>query len=116
MKKLYETNDFGTNTIYGSENDFVDVQSTTLEKIFDENNISNCDFLKMDCEGAEYEILFNLPEKIFKKINKICLEYHDMKELDHSINDLITKLKSHKFEIEVFPTSEQYGIIFAKRN
>jgi FkbM family methyltransferase len=116
IRKLYQTNDFGTNNIYGSKNDSIDVQSITLEKIFDENKISNCSFLKMDCEGAEYEILLNLPESFFTKINKICLEYHNMTELNHNVNDLIKKLKSYKFIIEIFPTSEQYGILFAQRD
>lgn len=115
-RKLYQTNDFGTNTIYGSKNDAVDVQSTTLEKIFNENNLSNCDLLKMDCEGAEYEILLNLSDTIFKKINKICLEYHNMEELEYNVNDLIIKLEKQKYKIEFFPTSKQYGILFAKHD
>lgn len=31
----------------------------------------------MDCEGAEFEILYNLPDEYFKKIKKIRLEYHN---------------------------------------
>ena len=36
-----------------------------------------CDFLKMDCEGAEYDMLLHLDEVSLKRIRRICLEYHE---------------------------------------
>src|SRR5262249_33377899 len=33
------------------------VDSITLDEIFERNDISRCKLLKIDCEGAEYEIL-----------------------------------------------------------
>ena len=40
------------------------VQTVSLDSIVKENNITTIDFLKMDCEGAEYKILFGCPKKI----------------------------------------------------
>ncbi len=45
-RKLFDTNDLGTNSIYGTDNDSVDVISTTLEKIFDENKLTHCNFFQ----------------------------------------------------------------------
>jgi FkbM family methyltransferase len=53
------------------------VKCTTLEKIFKKHKIKKIDLLKLDCEGAEFEILYTLPEKYFQKIQNITLEYHD---------------------------------------
>lgn len=50
------------------------VQATTLEAFFKEKNIEFCDFIKVDCEGCEYEIFLNLPEYIYKKIGAISME------------------------------------------
>ena len=36
-----------------------------------------CDFLKMDCEGAEYDTLLNLEAAALRRVRHICLEYHE---------------------------------------
>ena len=40
------------------------VNCTTLEDIFKENKVKQCDFLKIDCEGAEYEIIYSSKKEI----------------------------------------------------
>jgi FkbM family methyltransferase len=52
------------------------VDSVGLKDIFDEHGIECCHFLKLDCEGAEYEILYNLPAEYYPRIEKIVMEYH----------------------------------------
>lgn len=49
---------------------------TSLNKIFSEKKIDRCDFLKIDCEGAEYPIFKNTHDKIIKKIGHIAMEAH----------------------------------------
>jgi FkbM family methyltransferase len=39
--------------------------------------INRCDLLKMDCEGAEYSILFSTPAETLARIQRIVMEYHD---------------------------------------
>ncbi|HVY01969.1 MAG TPA: FkbM family methyltransferase [Candidatus Nanoarchaeia archaeon] len=99
--------DFAGNSLYGSGEN-VTVNTTNLAKIFSFNKIKRCDLLKIDCEGAEYEILYNTPRKIFDKINNIALEYHT------PFGDHI-KLKSYieKMGFQVTETSK--GVYFAYR-
>lgn len=54
----------------------IKVPSITLEDIFRENDVETCDFLKIDCEGAEEEILLNTPRDLFSRIKSITLEWH----------------------------------------
>lgn len=61
-------------SLEGSHDVTVDV--TTLQKIFDENNIERCDILKMNAEGVEYEILYGLPAEYLKRIQAIVMNYH----------------------------------------
>jgi len=50
------------------------VKSTTLNRIFEENNIDKCKLLKIDCEGSEYEILYNC--KYLDRIEYLSMELH----------------------------------------
>ena len=50
----------------------------TLEQVLNEKVGDHIDLLKLDCEGAEYEILLNQDPKIFEKIDRIVMEYHDL--------------------------------------
>lgn len=52
------------------------VKCTTLEDIMRDNKLVWIDLLKMDCEGAEYNILYNTTPQQFAKINCIALETH----------------------------------------
>jgi len=55
----------------------VTVPSVTLADIFSKNKIDRCDFLKVDCEGAELDIMRKAPKEIFTRIQSITLEWHD---------------------------------------
>jgi FkbM family methyltransferase len=67
------------------------VPSLDLDSLIEQEKISRIDLIKMDCEGAEYDILAN-----FKKINLVkalMLEYHRKSEKldDGYIVDLMQK-------------------------
>jgi len=56
--------------------DAVTVNIMTLGDLLSEKKIDVCDFLKLDCEGAEYEILYSLPAETLNKIRCIAVECH----------------------------------------
>jgi len=64
------------------EERYINIICTTLEKIFLNNKINFCDVLKIDTEGAEYEILYNCPDAILKRIKRIILECHTVKSFE----------------------------------
>ncbi|MDR1418168.1 MAG: FkbM family methyltransferase [Endomicrobium sp.] len=53
------------------------VKSITLDEIFKRHNINECKLLKIDCEGAEYEILYNTKLENLKNINHLRGEFHE---------------------------------------
>jgi FkbM family methyltransferase len=73
------------------------VLCTTIPQILIDNDLQIIDLIKMDIEGLEYDLLFGLPDEIFKKIRFITLEIHDHKK--YSAQDLIQFLNDRGFEI-----------------
>lgn len=52
----------------------VTVSAITIDQVFEEYGISKCKVLKLDCEGAEYEVLRNTD--VLEKIDHIVMELH----------------------------------------
>ncbi|HTK11406.1 MAG TPA: FkbM family methyltransferase [Ktedonobacteraceae bacterium] len=55
----------------------IQVPTTTLQAIIEDHHLERIDFLKMDCEGSEGEILASTPVPYLRKIRKVALEFHD---------------------------------------
>src|SRR5579872_6407506 len=51
------------------------VRLTTLSRLMQEQGISHIDVLKLDCEGAEWDILPGA-EDVLEKVRQICMEFH----------------------------------------
>lgn len=114
LKIYLNRSDNAAHTIYGTGEDFVDIDSTTLKEIID-SHCDKIDLIKLDCEGAEYDILSSLPKDYFERIEKICMEYHI---IDNNL-DRLKRLKLHlqEFGFRLFVKSERqsYGLIFANK-
>ena len=114
--KFYNSQkDFAANSMYEKVGEEIQVQSITLENIIEKNKIKKCNLLKMDCEGAEYDILMNIPEKILEKIDNITLETKGKGEFEYTSNDLILKLKSSGFLINTKKLEDDL-FLYATRN
>jgi FkbM family methyltransferase len=48
----------------------------SIKDVFNDYNIGYCDFLKLDCEGSEEEIIRDLDDDLVKKIGQISVEFH----------------------------------------
>jgi FkbM family methyltransferase len=61
---------------YQEELSSIKVPSVTLQDVFTGNAIERCDYLKMDCEGAEEQILLQAPKELFQRIRSMTIEWH----------------------------------------
>jgi len=80
--KLFLSNMNGGHLLFNRDNvkglkKYIDVKTTTLQNIMDENDIKIIDFLKVDCEGSEGAIFSTAPKEYLQRIRKIALEFHD---------------------------------------
>ena len=46
----------------------------TLEALFQRLEVRSCDLLKLDCEGAEYDIVLKAPRNTLEKVQRIAME------------------------------------------
>lgn len=72
-------------------------RTISLEQIIEENEIDEVSYLKLDCEGAEYEIFMNCPAEVFSRIRRIRMELHYSS--DHSREELIDVLVRNGFSV-----------------
>ena len=77
------------------------VNSLSLVDALAKLELESCDLLKLDCEGAEYSILFGAPQAVLEHIQRIVMEYHDDPIQNHS--DLARFLSKQGFHVESFP-------------
>lgn len=100
-----------------NEQSFLEINCISLKDIFDENKISECDILKIDCEGAEYEILYNLSDSYFKRIKEIRMEYHNhLNQYKNNGEYLKSFLTDRGFSVEKFKKGSSYqGDFWFKR-
>jgi len=114
--KLFLDSDDSAHSLFGKNNEFETVQSISLDKIFDTNNIDSCKILKLDCEGAEYEIIESLPKQYFTRIENIIMEYHFADSEPELVKNLIQKIKNMGFKISTKPHHDDMGFLIAQKN
>jgi FkbM family methyltransferase len=87
------------------------VPAVALGSVFESYNVANCALLKLDCEGAEFEILENLPPLYFQRIHSIRLEIHQRSD-GRTPDELFRFVESQGFTVE---KPLHYGVIWFRR-
>lgn len=92
------------------------VPGYSLATVFEKCGITKCDLMKLDCEGAEYEILFTAPDTILQRIDRIVMEYHDNAN-SYTHADMDRFLTGKGYRVKVYPNAvHQYlGYLSASR-
>lgn len=73
-----------------------------LDDLFFKYNIGHCDFLKIDCEGAEYPIFYRSSISTLNKIDTISMEFHDVEGPNNTGLKLAEYLNNIGFKILEF--------------
>jgi FkbM family methyltransferase len=91
------------------------VPATTLARAFDDRGIARCDLLKIDCEGAEFDIVLGLDRSVLDRVARVVLEYHDH-VTPHRHEELVTFLEGHGFDVRVRPNPawKELGFLYAE--
>jgi FkbM family methyltransferase len=81
----------GGHSFFGPGERTFTVRCTTLPQILAEHRLDRVDFLKLDCEGAEVEILESLSDEQLVRIRQLAMEPHRPAEL-HACYERLDRL------------------------
>lgn len=86
----------------------------TLDQLLEKYALQGVDLLKMDCEGAEYPILFSANAKTLCAVRRIVMEYHDLDESQNH-RELAGFLRQAGFEVRLSanPVHKEIGYLYA---
>ena len=90
------------------------VTSVTLHDALKEYD--SVDLVKIDCEGAEKEIFEHADPKVFSKIKRFSIEYHEF-VVPGIRNQIVNLLKKHGHEVEAKEDAytNDFGFIYAQK-
>ncbi len=91
------------------------VTGMSFSELWEKNAIQQCDLLKIDIEGGEYEF-FSLKrhEPYLKHTKLITMEYHVNKAYPMKYYaKLLKRLEALQFAFDVIPTNNEVGMIYA---
>lgn len=112
-KMVSISNRGGNSSIVNLENETkTDVLAITMQHLFSSYNIKEVDVMKIDIEGAEFDLIINTPAETLAKIKRLVLEFD--KSFDGSFGKMVEKL-AKQFGIEILGSPERGGYIYANR-
>jgi FkbM family methyltransferase len=89
------------------------VECGTLQQLFDDNRIGKCNFIKFNCEGAEFPVLLSAPPSLLKRIEKMLVLYHCDLWTKNTPEELQAHLEACGFDCTVANRTEKRGWIIA---
>ena len=75
------------------------VACLTLTDILLRNDLTAVDLLKLDCEGSEYDILYQTDPQLLRRIRRMVMEVHDLDEDRNNLGALDKHLRSVGYTI-----------------
>lgn len=106
----------GSSIVFRKSEETLSVPTTTLKQILDQYNITDCDLLKIDAEGSEYQILLSATKEVLGKVRQVALEYSPNNDLNEA--HIAEFLRAAGFEVTVRSNPKwniQGGLMFATR-
>ncbi len=83
------------------------IDGIPLADILQQEGIDCVDFLKIDCEGGEYDIFDTAAPSLWTRLPSLCMEMHELQE--RKPPELVAKLKAEGYVVD------NVGLLYATR-
>lgn len=92
------------------------IPAVDLQKILDRLPGGDCDLLKVDCEGCEFELLLGADPSALRKVKRMVLEAHEG-YFEHTTEELVCHLEKNGFSVkrDPNPVHAYLSLLFATR-
>ncbi len=97
---------------------YVEVNADTLDNILKLNEVNQVNWIKIDVEGAEFEVLKGSSKTLSSENVSLFIEIHNIEDPSHYDN-IVDFLKHHNYEItfeQRYEGSGESHVIFRKKN
>jgi FkbM family methyltransferase len=111
----YDSGNWGHSIMARLSNHGEEVQTDTLGAFMDAKGIAHCNYIKFNCEGAEFPILLSSSEQVLRRIDTIVIQFHGDLSRGHSEAELHTHLQRCGFETTVRKRTPERGWMIATR-
>lgn len=112
----HDTGTWGHSTVMAYSEASETVPATSLSAFMDANHIDHCDFMKLNCEGAEFPILLGSPKEILGRFEMMLVLYHCDLWQRNTEEDLLAHLASAGFHCTIRNKTNTRGWIIAARD
>ncbi|MEL6865501.1 MAG: FkbM family methyltransferase [Bacteroidota bacterium] len=85
------------------------IELISLAQVMERFQLDHIDFLKLDCEGAEYEIILHAPDELLGRIRILSMEFHDMRHQGFRPIQLVARLEAVGFKIRQYHFDPDYA-------
>jgi len=114
LKLYHDTGTWGHSTVKAYSQAGETVSAITLAAFMESNRIERCDFIKFNCEGAEFPVLMSAPVDVLQKIKMMLILFHCDLWAKNTETDLVAHLEEAGFECAVRNKIGRRGWIVAE--
>ncbi|MBV6397074.1 MAG: hypothetical protein HFACDABA_02679 [Anaerolineales bacterium] len=101
LELYHDTGTWGHSTVKAYSQASETVRATTLSAFIKSNHIERCDFIKFNCEGAEFPILMSATAEVLQNIKMMLILFHCDLWAKNTELDLIAHLEEAGFKCVV---------------
>ncbi len=91
----------------------IEVATSTLDALIKKYQVEKINYLKLDTEGAEFDILYNTSKENLQKIDKIAMELHPFEE--NTKEKMLKFLEGHGFKNIIDKYGESEYMVYSTR-
>lgn len=112
----HDTGNWGHSTVANLSKTGESVPATSLESFLTSAGIQNCQFMKFNCEGAEFPALLAASKEVLRKVERYLVFYHCDLWKQNTESDLVDHFQKAGFTCIIRNKKAKRGWLVAIRN